>query len=50
MSADVTEVRTYQAYCIDCGWWSDVLESEDAADRDADEHDREQHDPMEATR
>lgn len=43
MSADVTEIHRYQAYCLACGWWSDQLESEHAADEDADEHDREHH-------
>lgn len=43
MSANVTTIRRHQAYCADCNWWSDELESEDAADREADEHDEEYH-------
>lgn len=43
MSADVSEIHRYQAYCLDCRWWSDELESQDAADTDADEHDEEFH-------
>lgn len=45
MSADVTEIHRYQAYCAECSWWSDELESEEAADMDADEHDAEHHSP-----
>lgn len=43
MSADVTEIHRYQAYCTACRWWGPETESEDAADRDADEHDDENH-------
>lgn len=43
MSAEVTSIHRFQAYCPDCAWWSSELESEEAADRDADEHDEEYH-------
>ena len=43
MSADVNTISRHQAYCLECGWFSEELESQDAADRDADEHDEEFH-------
>ncbi|WP_418060776.1 hypothetical protein [Pimelobacter simplex] len=43
MTADVTQIHRYQAYCRTCGWWSDELEFEEAADVAADEHDAEHH-------
>lgn len=43
MSAEVNTIRRFQAYCLECGWFSDELESESAADEDADDHDDECH-------
>lgn len=43
MSADVTEVRLYQAYCVACRWRGREVPTEDAADDDAEDHDAEYH-------
>lgn len=45
MTADVTEIRRHQAYCIDCLWWGSAMGSVDAADAEADDHDMEWHTP-----
>lgn len=50
MSADVEALHLFRAYCRECNWWGDAYPTEQAADMEADEHDYEQHDPMEATR
>lgn len=43
MSAEVTEIHRYQAYCLDCDWWGEQVESDWAAEDEADEHDAEHH-------
>lgn len=44
MTAELNTIYRYQAVCADCGWWCDELESEDAAEADVAEHNRENHD------
>ncbi|WP_161605418.1 hypothetical protein [Pimelobacter simplex] len=43
MSADVTEIHRYQAYCPECRWQSEEFTFEMTADEAADEHDAEHH-------
>jgi hypothetical protein len=43
MSAVVNTIYRHQAVCPDCGWWGEEIESEEAAERDVDEHNTEYH-------
>lgn len=43
MSAEVNTIYRYQAVCLACGWWSQELESEEAVEADAAEHNAEEH-------
>ena len=43
MTATVEMIFRYQAYCPECPWWSTEIETEEAAEDAAQEHNEQEH-------